>query len=357
MANQAKANKEKLLIKSLNVNVDSLLRKYEYNPELSDGILNKYEEKLFRYLGQEKYIEFSELRQFHGPEELITNYIGSDIKLLKLVFSSQIKISKTILENILEKLKKLKPTINSILELGGADAWALDYLSKSYISANRLINLEKNPIWKNKNEQIHQVNKDYIDYQSENKFDLIFSILGAPISNITALLNCVKNNLDDNGICIVGIRIPNENQFIELIENLSDFGLSINKSLSNRISVNNEKLTVLCLKKTQIIYNSNDKLRISRMVFHGYSDRKRIYGFEANCLYRIIKDGKLIKSETKNFDVGWMKFDLIQKSEINYLYVQNYFGDCHIQFPVDDDFDLNNELFVCNEDNFFTNSL
>ena len=67
------------------MNVKSYLRKQGYRPELSDGLLNKYEDSLFKYLKEEKYDEFFELRGVGNSEEVIFHFIGIDKKLLKIV--------------------------------------------------------------------------------------------------------------------------------------------------------------------------------------------------------------------------------------------------------------------------------
>ena len=65
--------------------INNYLNKLGYRPDLSDGVYDKYEKALNKYLKDIRYQQFCSLRESASTEEDIINFIGDDIRLLKLV--------------------------------------------------------------------------------------------------------------------------------------------------------------------------------------------------------------------------------------------------------------------------------
>ena len=86
------------------MNLESYIRKYGYRPDYStnDPYKSKYEKALLQYLGEERYFQFNEIRDTPKVDEsIIMEFIGDDVNLLKLILSSQIKISLRYLEEMI----------------------------------------------------------------------------------------------------------------------------------------------------------------------------------------------------------------------------------------------------------------
>ena len=83
------------------MNFESFLKKYGYRPNLGDEILEKYENALLKYLGIERYTILCDLRDSENADEAsVMKFIGEDVNLLKLMLSSQIKISIALVREI-----------------------------------------------------------------------------------------------------------------------------------------------------------------------------------------------------------------------------------------------------------------
>ncbi len=339
------------------MNITSLVRKYGYKPELGTD-LDKYETKLHEYLGREKYTLFWDLRHSENySEDIIFRFIAEDPKLLKLIFSSQIHISISLAEYIFKVAHSKLSGSKSVLELGGADGWALDFLQKRYLHLSRLVNVESHTVWQIQNEKISQIQSTYCGFNSSEKFDLIFSILGSPLSNSEELLNCISRNLEPDGVALIATRLASENDFLEMLDNIHGSNLSIEPSSSSRITCGKERITVFSLSNEKSVITENEKLSYVREIFHLYEEVKRIFGIEARVIYDLIKDSELIEKYKKEFDDGWMQFELIKKNGIFYLYTTNYMNSKIIQFPYYSSFDFDFEIESCRRNDFWKNSL
>lgn len=69
--------------------LSNYLNKIGYRPDLLDGKFQKFEKDLFNHLKEDLYHEFCSLREKSGSEQDITTFIGNDLRLLRLVISSQ----------------------------------------------------------------------------------------------------------------------------------------------------------------------------------------------------------------------------------------------------------------------------
>ena len=339
------------------MNITSLVRKYGYKPELGTD-LDRYKTKLYEYLGKEKYASFWDLRHSENhDEDMIFKFIAEDQKLLRLIFSSQIYMSISLTEHIFKSAHSKLSGCNSVLELGGADGWALDFLQKKYSHLVKLVNVDFRTIWNIQNEKINQIQSTYSGFRSSEKFDLIFSILGSPLTNSEELLNCISENLKPDGVALIAIRLSSENNFVKMLDNIYSSNLSIEPASSSRITCGRERITVFYLQNEKSVITENEKLSFAREIFHLHEEVKRIFGFEARVMYDLIKDGEFIEKFKKEFDYGWMQFELIKKNDIFYLYTTNYMGDKIIQFPYYSSFDFDFEIESSRRSDFWMNSL
>ncbi len=330
---------------------------FSWEPELSAD-LDKHEDKLLEHLGKEKYSLFWDLRHSENRSEDNTfNFIGEDQKLLRLIFSSQINSSISLSEYIFKVAHSKLAGSTSVLELGGADGWALDFLQKKYLNLSNLVNVEFRTIWQKLNGKINQIHCTYNDFISPDKFDIVFSILGAPLSGSDELLNCVAKYLKPDGYAFLALRISTDKYFNEIVDKIYDRDLSILPTSSSMVNCGKERIPVICVLNKKSIINENQKLRFVREIFYQYEEVKRMFGMEAGVIYELIKDGESIEVFKKEFDDGWMQFELINKNGIYYLYTTNYEGTKIIQFPYFDSFDFESEMDVCNSNNFWKNSL
>ena len=235
------------------------LKKYGYHLEFSydDMLCSKY---LKKYLGVKKYYNFwnhvEEMESLYGEhhsEKIKRDYIGSDTQFLKILLSGQIAISVEILNEIISFLDKIDSnSYLEVLELGGYDGWASDFLEKRYKPRMQLDVLDENILIMNLNPRLNYINSTYKDFRSSKKYDIIFSILGAPYSNVDELITCAKENIKSGGELFLGLRVqPDEYQQCE--KKLLDFGF-MKSNETVRVSVplyySTETLPIFSFKKS-----------------------------------------------------------------------------------------------------------
>lgn len=212
--------------------IEKHLKKYDYNLNFSfDDELCSNE--LSKHLGKKKYLEFwsyvnNMIEKFdtYQIENIIRNYIGDDEKFLKILLSGQIIVSVSILKEIIKSmkrdLKESKDKLN-ILELGGYDGWSSDYIELS-INKSLSIDIVDNTILEKKfNPNLKYIKSDYNLYNSYNKYDIIFSILGIEYVNVQSLINCIDRNIKVNGCVYLGLRVQPED-YNKIIENFKGLG-------------------------------------------------------------------------------------------------------------------------------------
>ncbi|WP_019670778.1 hypothetical protein [Eudoraea adriatica] len=317
------------------MNIKSYLRKKGYRPELSDGKFDKYEKVLQNYLKDDRYWQFCSLRESGASENELLEFIGKDEKLLKIVISSQIQISISILENIIDIISKRIDFPNQILDLGGADGWTIDYLNNYFNWVCPLTVIDQNSSWNPINDSISIINKSYSKFNGEKKFDLIISILGAPFDHLDELFECINRSISDKGIAFLGLRIATDHQYLQVIEKLQKLELGFVAKHCKKITVFNEQIPFILLEKTNSILTINDSLMIIRKGFYNKSDPKRESGMEANILLKLIEDGSQIEVSKENWENGdWLEVEVINKNEILYRKTSNNSGDLIIEYPV-----------------------
>ena len=136
------------------------LKSYGYNLNYSfdDYLMTK---DLKKYLGGKKFNEFwnyaDNMRDQFGDEEIeeiIQDYIRDDIKHHKILLSGQIGISVEILNQIIHSINAgCENKSTSVLELGGFDGWASDYLNKSLEFETNITTVDKEGGFNQKNEK------------------------------------------------------------------------------------------------------------------------------------------------------------------------------------------------------------
>ena len=202
------------------IDIKNHLRNYGYYLEysLNDDLCSK---ELRKYLGRKKYDKFwthvdnmVSLLGTNDVEKIIRDFIGEDLKFLKILLSGQIIISVSIIEEIINSIKRNSSFLNKkldILELGGYDGWTSDYLDLSIENELNLdvVDFEKSK--NNPNKNIQLINSDYKDFLSKKKYDIVFSVLGINYNNINILLNCVLQNINKGGYVYLGLRVQPDN--------------------------------------------------------------------------------------------------------------------------------------------------
>ena len=119
------------------MSIINYLRKNGYRPDLCDGNGEKFQKTLYNYLGKDKYEHYCLISDNSNSEEEITEFAGTDMKLLKLFQSSQIKISIRFTELILDRIKEIGLSPKNILDLGGSDGWSSNFIRKKINSNSK----------------------------------------------------------------------------------------------------------------------------------------------------------------------------------------------------------------------------
>jgi len=212
------------------MDVKNLLKTYGYDLSYSFDD-NRCAKALKKHLGNAKFNEFwnyvDSIISHFGEEDVevrIREYIGNDIKHLKILLSGQIIISVKLIQTIIKSIKtiNLNDTLR-ILELGGSDGWAAEYVYKS-IQVNPIIEVvDLNQLSGSSKENIKLINSNYNDFTSVNKYDIVYSVLGTSYKDIDILLNCINRNIATGGYVYLGLRIQ-PYDYEDFIKKLEDNG-------------------------------------------------------------------------------------------------------------------------------------
>ena len=146
-------------------------------------------------------------------------FIGEDEVFFKTVISMQIQNSADLFQEILTSINELEIEPKRVLELGGANGWATDYLKKYVFSELEMaVVVDSFPAWTPIAKDIDLVALDYFSYNPEVKFDFIFSILGYSTRNHSAFVEKAISVLEDGGYLILALRIATDEMY-EYVEN------------------------------------------------------------------------------------------------------------------------------------------
>lgn len=321
------------------MNLVNFLKKFGYKPHLSDGILDKYEEALFKYLGEDRYEEFWHIRHCgeSNIEDIIMDWIGDDLHLMRLILSGQISNSVCIVERIVEILKECELRPNRILDLGAADGWASQFIRAKFGYECTIDLVDRSPLWcdQDNGDNVVTHQSGYKKYNSKDKFDLIVSIFGANVFYLEDILDCVGRSIADDGIAMLGLRIPQEKDFIMAMDIANRNELALNFTFTSKVQTEYESFQIFFLeKKGKQHFDRNAYLSAIRRGYHEYAEVKRVFGYEAQILSELIADGIIHKSFSTEFPNGTMSVDYIDKNDILYRKIYNTFGDLQIEFPI-----------------------
>ena len=296
-----------------------------------------------------KYLNWIKKKISSGQfsEEAVWTYLGNDLPMMKAIISSQIRLSIFCLEAFIEILgQQLKETDLNILELGGSDGWAAGYLKEHYNLKGDVVVIDRNPFWGKAEDFIENVSCDYSEYQSAQKFDLIISILGAPLSECDGLLSCISRHASENAIILLAIRIANQQDlghFYELaIKHSLYIDLGSLKKTEPFGEYEKESIPVFQLSRKGEASPSH-KLRVERKFCYNLSKPKRVVDSEARFLFDVIKKGTLLQEFTQeileyDFELNFYRFD-----GLDFLVLTNPSGSVMIDYPVLQD-EINNGI-------------
>lgn len=300
------------------------LKSNGFNPDLkynNEEYINQIHELLGKKEGN-KFLKSIENLKEQGifSEEAVVNLIGNNIKLLKLVYSSQIEISKQVLDRYIDLIQKLRIHPKSVMDIGGGSGWAVKYLSDIFLWDSENCVLDRNSNW-DKFKNIEYFNQDYSEFKSSQKFDFFISILGASDEkDINSLLEFINCTCTDNFTAILCLRIATEPAFLNLITTLNNLGIEILIEYSKPIRVDDEKFPLVVLKKSvKQELSKGTKLHMLRYCFSDFTSVKRVCGFEAEIFLKLIEDGDQI--EAYDFEELYetdLKVKILRKNDIVY---------------------------------------
>ena len=219
--------------------INESLKKFGFVPELTSP---NYIKLLKAKKGLAKANSFLDqvdliLANSRDQETEIAKLIGEDEELLKLVYSTGIRYSVAVLNAIFDVLDDLDLYPAHILELGGANGWALSLLDEFFDTSCRLTLVEMNKAWQPVTPKLNLVNLRYEAYVPETKADLIFTIFGAPYFGFEELVACVERALSETGYFIAALRIPDEVMLINFLKMCATAGLEFDSKRSGKLAV------------------------------------------------------------------------------------------------------------------------
>lgn len=335
-------------MKSLNKH----LQEFGFKPELSRSIdptgkKNKlFNKSLQNFLGPYRYKKYCRLQEFYSDELSMMKFIAGDEALFKFLLSAQIDISEQMFQEMLGIIQRSKINPNRILEFGGANGWAIDYLIKyMFGEVEESVVVDSFPNWSPINPQIKIHSEDYFDYITETKFDLIFSILGYSAKDYSSFLEKAISFLSDDGVLILGLRIGTEQTYQKALEAIYKSECHLDLGSSKRIIVGNEKFPILTIKKGKGKFSKNDELYLIRNGFYNLNQPKRIVGIEAKILLDCFEQVNVISEERKESDDGTvLSLKYIDVNGIIFSVFENSSKFIVIEFPID--FQIDIEIFL-----------
>ena len=224
--------------------IEKHLKKYGYNIKYSYD--DEYcTNSLKNVLGETEYNKFWELVDLHiinhkekGVEQFIRDYFKNNIRPLKILISAQILISVKILESLIIFISNENKDnkITRVLDLGGSDGWSADYLQLMIPSIQQIDVVDKNFIQIAKDEKINLINTDYSKYNSLEKYNLIYSILGIEYEYVDVLIECILRNINNMGLIYLGLRIQ-PSQYVEFQNTMIQKGFIPYKDTLEKLNV------------------------------------------------------------------------------------------------------------------------
>jgi hypothetical protein len=333
-------------MKSLNKH----LQEFGFKPELSHSVdptgkkEKLFDKNLYKILGPYRYKEFCLVQDSLEDELSMMKFISGDESLFKLILSAQIDISEEIFQELLGLVKRKGIMPSRLLEFGGANGWASDYLI-NYVfgQVEESVVVDSFPNWTPINPEIKIYSQDYFDYKTETKFDLIFSILGYSADDYSLFLEKAISFLSEDGILILGLRIGNEHSYQKALNTIYKLECHLDLLGSKKIKIGNEKFPILAIKKGKAKFSKNEELELIRYGFYNIHHPKRIFGFEAKFFLDSILKGNVLLKERKEWEVEkWLTMSYIEAEGITFRVVETYANDLILEFPITDQIDIEN---------------
>jgi len=350
-------------------NISKQLRDFGFKTELS-GLndpsgkkTEKFYKNLRQYLGDFRFEEYLNLQDSQiGPdaEFKMMKFIAEDETLFKLLLSFQIGISEEIFKEIITIIKKLDLHPKRVLELGGANGWAVDYLDQYVFGSDQeLVVVDSFSNWTPISKGINLVSSDYFSFQSDKRFDLIFSILGFSNEDFSDFLNKAISLLSDDGWLILGLRISSEKSFEKVLTSIYDSGCHLKLEFSERIRVGQEQFPILVIEKGRKKLSRNEKLLCLRKGFYNLDNPKKLIGYEASYFLELLSPQILLKEEKKEYENRyWLNLKHFEFDAITFRLFENSAGDLALEFPVNEVLDIEEFTeYLQYESNFFFHSV
>jgi hypothetical protein len=326
-------------MKSLNKH----LQEFGFKPELSFTIdPTGKKEKLFyknlnKILGSYRYEEYCRIQDSCVDELSMMKFIGGSESLFKFLLSAQIDISEQMFQEILEIIKCCKINPYRILEFGGANGWASDYLI-NYVfgKVEESVIVDNFPNWSTVNPEIKIHSEDYFDYENDTKFNFIFSILGYSAEDYSSFLEKAISFLSEDGVLILGLRIGNEQSYQKALITIYKLGCHLDLVVCKKITVGNEKFPILTIKKGVVRITKNLELASIRKGFYNLDRPKRIIGYEARVIFELINGGNVLIEKRNYWDDGtWLNMTYLEYNGLVFRVLDNFSNSFFVlEFPI-----------------------
>ena len=212
--------------------IDEHLRSYGYEPRFSFDDM-ACTDALVKSLGLPAYKKFWKSVDKHAArkggdsvEAHILKLLRNDIRSLRILFSGQISISTLILREIFRIASEFCHTRVGgcrVLELGAFDGWASDFLATHISQISHVDAVDAFGKFKSRNPKVTMIKSKYIEYNSESKYNIIFSILGATYTRIEELINCAHRNSDVGCLFMFALRAQ-PSEYLDVQLKLNDLG-------------------------------------------------------------------------------------------------------------------------------------
>lgn len=226
--------------------INNRLKNFGFYPELKDH--RKYISALKMYLGNanairflnkiDKIIEEDIILEKGNTEEKICDLIGSDNRLLKMIYSTGLYSSVVILNRIMDLIEDLNLDPSHIVDFGGANGWSLEIIKEFLEEEVKLSLIEQNKNWGVVTDSIILSAETYSLATLTDKADFGISIFGSTKNDYNQFSECVNRNLNNDGIFILTLRIPEDETFEEFINIMNDNGFFLDTKYSEYICFN-----------------------------------------------------------------------------------------------------------------------
>lgn len=234
------------------------LKDFGFNPDAAGGT-EVYYKALRKHLGLKRREEFLDridaiIESRYEIEQRVTELVGSDLRLLKLVVD--VYISIYVLDCIMDLLDDMNLDPLHIVDFGGANGWSL-LLIKEFLETNvKLSLIEQNKTWDIVSDEIQALWQPYDEVDLKEPADVGVTIFGAPADKLKGLFECAQRNIQEGGYFIAALRIGHDEKLQDCLKLAARCGFELDKENSCNIKVDHPKypwegqrFPILVLKK------------------------------------------------------------------------------------------------------------